>query len=236
MGLFDWFRTGRSAVKVVQAVREHRRAEQAHGDELLALPMPDLVVRTLASLHHPAMPSSRGRLRPARPDADARATALDLPADARDFYACCDGIESDDPDFALPIASLDTVRRGDARTPSLTTQLHTWWKRHGNDSAKKGMLAVFAPDDLVALATDDAQTHVQPDVLDRAVALVERGEAWFTVLLLTDETDMLRRGNVLEVENGIATRYDTMKTWLAAVTAMHAGLRTLFTQADPRAG
>jgi hypothetical protein len=103
--------------------------------------------------------------------------------------------------------------------------IHAFWKAHGNDSEREGYLMVLPPDNLLALMNNDAQTFVRPQALDMAVPLVPVQERGFAVVLLASVGEHLPAGTVLQYENGIATRYDDFRHWLANWASLLSSIR-----------
>lgn len=209
MGLLDLFRAGRVVMHVSRAVRRQRASAQA----LRALPMAELVARSLAGLHSEHA-SWRATARPPRLDAAPLAAARRLPAALAAFYAVCDGFEARD-DFPVRMLPMADLRLGADHAPSPSAIVQAFWREHGNDSEQEGCLAILPPDNLVALATDTAESYLRPSALDLMLPIEPMAPHTFTLVLLAGLGDRLPAGAVLEFENGAATRYEDFAHWLA---------------------
>lgn len=219
MGLFDLFRFGRVAVATAQAVRRQRR----NARELMALPMPALVAECVASLNTPHAPW-KVAARPPHAQAGALCQRLALPDDLREFYMHCDGLAGDPADAPGAVVAVGSLAPGARFTPSVAQQLRDWWGQYENDSPQLGKLAVIPPDDLVALATNDAEEFVDPAALDSMLALLPPRPNQCTLLVTSALGPTLPAGAVLDVENGGATRYDSFRHWLAAQASLFGSM------------
>ncbi len=219
MGLLDIFKFGKVIAHTAKAVKQQRNV----AGEWRALPMPELVAKSLAGLHSPHT-EWKGTARPPRPDARAVATAKRLPEELIAFYEHCDGLETTE-EFPVRLLSLGELRLGADHQPPLSKLVQDFWKEHGNDGDKAGLLAVLPPDDLAALATNAAESHLRPQALDMMVPIAPSTPNLFVAVVLTSANDKLPAGSVLDFENGAATRYDDFKHWLATRGSLFASLQ-----------
>jgi hypothetical protein len=84
---------------------------------------------------------------------------------------------------------------------------------------------VLPPQNLLALMTNKTQTFVRPQSLDMALPIVPVRASGFAVVLLAPAGEHLPAGSVLEYENGIATRYDDFRHWLANWASLFSSMR-----------
>ena len=220
MGLLDIFKFGKVIAHTAKAVKQQRNV----AGEWRALPMPELVAKSLAGLHSPHT-EWKGAARPPRPDARAVATAKRLPEELIAFYEHCDGFDFTH-DFPACLLPLEQLRLGADHVPPPSKLLHDFWKEHGNDAEQEGMLAVMPPENLTALMTNSAETYVRPQAVDLMVPIVPSTENTFVLVMLAPIGEKLPAGTVLEYENGSATRYDGFKHWLATRGSLFASLQT----------
>lgn len=209
MGLLDLFRAGRVVLHASRAVRRQRASAQA----LRALPMAELVPRSLAGLHSEHASWHATARRP-RADAESLAAARRLPASLAAFYRVCDGFDASD-DFPVRMLPMGELRLGADHKPPPSAIVQAFWREHGNDSEQEGCLAILPPDNLMALATDAAESFLRPSALDLMLPIEPMAPHAFTLVLLAGLGDRLPAGAVLEFENGAATRYEDFGHWLA---------------------
>ena len=209
MGLLDFFRAGRMVMHVSRAVRQQRQSAQ----ELRGLPMAELVPRCLAGMHTEHAPW-RASARPPRPDAERLAKALRLPPSLAGFYAVCDGFDASD-DFPVHMLPMAQLRLGADHAPPPSALVQAFWREHGNESDREGCLAILPPDNLLALATNQAEQYLRPSALDLMLPVEPTRPHAFTLVMLASLGDRLPAGTLLEFENGAATRYDDIAHWLA---------------------
>lgn len=221
LGLFDFFRAGKVMVHVAKSVENQRNTAQ----ELRTLPMPQFIASCLEGMHSEHT-GWKGKARTARPDAQAMAAAKRLPADLAEFYAHCDGFDAS-ADFPARVLPLGQIKLGVDHAVPPSRHIEAFWEEHGNDSERDGWMTVLPPDDLMALASNAAETFVRPASLDMAVPIVPLEENGFALVLLAGLGDALPVGTVLEYENGIATRYDDFRHWLATRASLFLSLRAM---------
>jgi hypothetical protein len=209
MGLFDLFRFGKVMAHTARAVKHQRDAAA----QLRELPVDQLVARALEGLHSPHA-SWKATPRTPRADAQEFAASKRLPAELAEFYRVCDGFEAT-ADFPARVLPLGDIMPGADVSPPLSQRALAFWKEHGNDSDEEGMLMVLPPDDLGALVANAAESHLPAAALDRLACIVPPEEARFVVIALDAAGPALPAGSVLDYENGIATRYDGFRHWLA---------------------
>jgi hypothetical protein len=219
--LFDIFRAGKVVAHVAKSVKNQRATAQ----ELRALPMPEFIARCLEGMHSEHT-EWKATARAARPDAQAMAAAKRLPPDLAEFYAHCDGFEAT-PDFPASVLALGELRLGADHPVPPSRHVEDFWKEYGNDCERQGWMTVLPPDNLLALASNNAETHVRPASLDVTVPLVPMDENGFAVVLLAGIGDALPAGTVLEYENGSATRYDDFRHWLATQASLFLSMRAM---------
>ncbi|TWO69495.1 hypothetical protein FN976_19615 [Caenimonas sedimenti] len=219
MGLLDIFRVGKVVTHVAKTVKNQRIAAQ----DLRALPMPQFIEQCLAGMHSEHAPW-RGQARVARADAQTLAADKRLPTDLADFYTHCDGFASSE-DFPAPVLALAELKLGADHAPAPSQVIQAFWKEHGNDSGREGQLMVLPPDNLLALMNNDAQTFVRPAAMDMMVPIVPVREDGFAVVLLAGAGEHLPAGSVLQYENGIVTRYDDFRHWLANWASLLGSIR-----------
>jgi hypothetical protein len=222
MGIMDIFRMGKVIAGTVKAVRNQRQSAR----DTQALPMDAFVVQCLADLNAPAAGWS-GSARPANPRAKEIAAAKRLPEELQLFYQDCDGFVSESDDFPAPVLPLAELRLGMDFNPSLSELIANYWKEYGNDSDKPDHLAILPPDNLTALATNSAELFIRPSALDSMVPLCTPRDDAFSVVLLTPLGDDLPSGTILEIEGGMATRYDGFKHWLATRASIFGSLANM---------
>jgi hypothetical protein len=218
MGLIDIFRIGKVVAGTVKAVRQQRDIAR----ELQALSGEAFVEACLQGLNAPAAAWS-GRRRPPDARAAALADALGLPQSLRAFYALADGFEPVRGPFPLPLLPIAELKRGADCRPCLSQRLASTWDKHGNDAVEPGHMAVLPPDDLAALATGAAESHLPPEALDAMLLLCPPQEHQFSVLVL-DPVGAVPAGAVLDIESGGATRYDDFKHWLATHASLFSSM------------
>jgi hypothetical protein len=209
MGLLDLFRMGKVLVHTAKAVKHQRDVAQ----EVRALPMPELIARCLQGMHSPHT-DWRATARPPRSDAALAAAAKRLPAELAEFYSHCDGFQASD-DFPVRMLPLGQLRLGADHSPCPSQLIEAGWREHGNESEREGYLTILPPDNLTALMTNSAEGYLRPTALDVMLPVVPLEPNEFTVVLLTSMGERLPAGTVLEYENGVATRFDGLRHWLA---------------------
>lgn len=223
MGILDIFRVGKVVAGTVKAVREQRSL--AH--ELAALPMPQFVAECVRNLNQSGG-NWTGRARPPDPAAATLVRQKQLPEELAEFYLHCDGFEPVIGAFPAALHPVAELRLGADCQPALSARLAAFWSENGNDSEQPGMLAVLPPDNLLALATNSAETYIRPSVVDVAVPLCAPAAEDFVVVLLASAGEHLPRGTVLEVEGGAATRYPGFKAWLGSRASLFGSLANRF--------
>jgi hypothetical protein len=220
MGLLDFFRLGRVAVSTAQAVQRQRRSAR----EMQVLPMDRFVVECLEAING-SHGQWRARGRPPHPNAVALADTLHASAELREFYLHCNGFEAEQGEPPCAVLPVEGVRTGAGTNPTPAALLRRFWAAHGNDSDEPERLAVIPPDDLGALATNNAEAYVDPALLDAALVLLCKPDANQCIVLLTQTLGpRLPAGAVIDIENGGATRYDGFRHWLATQASIFGSL------------
>ena len=219
MGLLNIFRANATIATHVAKSAKRQRKEV---NELRALPMPQCIEQCLAGMH-PEGSTWSGKARPARPDAKALATAKRLPPSLAEFYLHCDGIQAanDFPTPVLPLADLK-LAADHPLPPSQVVTAH--WKQHGNDG-REGLLKVLPPEISAGPAGEAPPAFVKPASLDMTLPIVPVRPTGFAVVLLTAQGEHLPAGSVIEYENGMATRYDDVRHWLANWASLFGSMR-----------
>jgi hypothetical protein len=219
MGLGNIFKMG----KVVAATNKAIKQQRLLGKNLAALPMPEFVAECIRNLNESAG-NWEARARPPNPNAAALCKDKRLPLELTEFYTECDGFEAVHGEIPAALCALNSLRLGADFKPSLADQLAACWRENGNDSDEDGLLSVLPPDNLLALATHDADCYLEPSALNQALVLCEPQDDDFVVILLEDAGAHLPRGTVLEVECGSATRYPSFKAWLGSRASVFGSL------------
>ena len=219
MGPSDIFRTGSVIAGTIKSVRNQREI----GKNLSSLPMERFVPDCLSCLNQSAG-NWQGRARQPSEAGSTIAISKQLPDDLVEFYSVCDGFEAIQGDFPACIYPVNDLHLGATHTPTLSSLLESYWKEHGNDSEKPGLLSILPPDDLGALVTHSADSYLTPSSVDLAVLLCPPEEQDFVAILLVDSGENLARGTVIEIEGGSATRYSSFKSWLGTRASLFASL------------
>ena len=220
MGPSDIFRTGSVIAGTIKSVRNQREI----GKNLSSLPMERFVPDCLSCLNQSAG-NWQGRARQPSEAGSTIAISKQLPDDLVEFYSVCDGFEAIQGDFPACIYPVNDLHLGATHTPTLSSLLESYWKEHGNDSEKPGLLSILPPDDLGALVTHSADSYLTPSSVDLAVLLCPPEEQDFVAILLVDSGENLARGTVIEIEGGSATRYSSFKSWLGTRASLFASLQ-----------
>ena len=219
MGPSDIFRTGSVIAGTIKSVRNQREI----GKNLSSLPMERFVPDCLSCLNQSAG-NWQGRARQPSEAGSTIAISKQLPDDLVEFYSVCDGFEAIQGDFPACIYPVNDLHLGATHTPTLSSLLESYWKEHGNDSERPGLLSILPPDDLGALVTHSADSYLTPSSVDLAVLLCPPEEQDFVAILLVDSGENLARGTVIEIEGGSATRYSSFKSWLGTRASLFASL------------
>ena len=221
MGLLKIFSANSTIATHVAKSAKRQRSEVA---AMRTLPMPQFIEQCLVWMH-PEGSTWSGKARPARADAKTVVAAKRLPASLAEFYLHCDGIAGKN-EFPTPVLPLAELKLGAdyATPPSQVVMSH--WKQHGNDSPREGFLMVLPPQDLGAIGAVGTPAMVRPQSLDMSLPLVPMRPGGFAVVLLAPAGEHLPAGSVLEYENGIATRFDDFRHWLANWASLFSSMRS----------
>ncbi len=206
--------------------------QRALSQTLASLPMQDFIAEALKNLNKSAG-HWEGRVRPLNDSGAPIVNSKKLPEELAEFYRFCDGFEAVQGEFPASIYRLSELRLGADYTPSLSERLFSHWNAYGNDSDKPAHLSIFPPDNLLALATNNAQCYLKPSLVDAALSILPPAQDGFVVILLEDSGPHLSYGTVLEIEGGIATQHKNFKTWLSDraslfgfLDSLHSSIRT----------
>jgi len=215
------FKTAKIVGKTVQTLRESKAYEQ----ELGALPMEEFLPKWAEATTFPAA-GMYSSLRPAATLADIEQAesrlGLRLPEELKSLYLCTNGIDrkirdADEP--ARNMLSIQSLTKPGAQKPALSSVLRDEWLADGRDNGDPEGLCVFstgltsvlpgAPEEFVLPFGDvDAMLSLESDGLGPLGVAVVNAHPQFPI------------GTILQIENGTATHFNGVRTWLAGTTGM----------------
>lgn len=209
------------AGKIAWSVRKALQQQRTSAEEVRALPMDEFIAQCLAWLNEcGGQWHATARAPAAQATGESR---LRLPAELHEFYLHCDGFAPGTDDFPAPIMPAHELQGGIDYSPPLSERIRNYWKRNGNDSEVEGMLGIFPPNNLAALASNSFEIMVPVGLLDSLTPLCPPKDDVF-VAVLTEANDHLPVGTVLEIEGGTATRYDGFRHWLSSYASLFGNL------------
>lgn len=213
MGFFKMLRVLFGTAKAI-------RQSQSQTDELSALSMADFLPRWMKILSrspdgsHPVLGKPIDALAIA-----SHEQRLDcaLPGELAEFYQIADGIDWTSVEYRKDFESISEIRFSSAHSPSLSSQLQTEWQEWGREQGEPRGLRVFSTS-LIDLAADDAECTIPFSEVDDMLSL-EAPENGKGAVLVTKENRHLPIGTVLEIENLVATRFESIRQWLGSTAA-----------------
>jgi hypothetical protein len=208
------------AGRVLLGTAKRLKKQRTDAAELASLPLSEVLTRWLQSMNANAE-LWQGNARPPPEEgkiaACERQLGVALPGEVREFYRCCDGVAPLTEDFPHPILAVGELRLGGSCSPPLADQLNEQWSDWGRESGEPSVLAVFPPSALAVMA-DRPERCLPFEAADRLLPLVAPRDGACVAIVV--EPGEYAPGTVLDIENLVATRYDSLKAWLAATATM----------------
>ncbi len=209
MGIGDLF----GAVKLIAGTKKRLDKQKQWRKELAALPDGEFEEKFF---HVASEASPYFKSVPIEPHSEwaSFASRLRLPKQVRSYYERCNGLKSIEGELLFSTFGIDCLQTTANSSPSLIAGIESFWSEHGNDATKENHLGVLESDDLAGLITNEFSMELPRESLSNMLIL-ERIEDDAASLLVIEPINGLLAGQVLRVESGIATRYESFRAWCA---------------------